>query len=101
MRMNQVGLLRGQRAITSDGAVNYHMWGKGDGSRPLVLTLHGLLGTMRAFACVAESLVAVGYDVLTFDLFGFGLSAAPHKRFNASLYVKQTLELLSVLNLAA
>jgi pimeloyl-ACP methyl ester carboxylesterase len=52
---------------------------------------------MDTFSSMASALVPQGYDVLTFDLFGFGMSASPHKRFNSKLYVRQTLDLLALL----
>jgi pimeloyl-ACP methyl ester carboxylesterase len=52
---------------------------------------------METFRIMAEKLVTYGYDVLTFDLFGFGLSDSPHKMFKPKLFAAQILELLSLL----
>lgn len=74
------------------------MWGSGNGCRPLVVTVHGLMGSLNTFCCTAKELARYGFDVLTFDLFGFGRSDSPHQRFSARLFAKQTLELLELLD---
>lgn len=92
----KTGLLEGKYAKAKNGLINYQLWGPDDKSRPLVVTVHGLLGSMAAYAGVAQELVKQGFEVLTFDLYGFGLSKSPRKRFNTELYVQQTLELLEL-----
>lgn len=96
-RENSDGFLRGSCAKVEHGEVNYKLWGKGDGSRPLVVTLHGLLGSMSTYTVVARQLMQKGYDVLTFDLFGFGLSDSPGARFDAGLFTNQTEALLAAI----
>jgi len=95
VRVTTCGFHEGRFAKVSQGDVNYKLWGRGDGVRPLVVTIHGLMGSLSTFASMAKTLVTFGYDVLTFDLFGFGLSDAPDSRFDARTYAKQTIELLS------
>mmetsp|Transcript_125571 Transcript_125571/g.313774 ORF Transcript_125571/g.313774 Transcript_125571/m.313774 type:complete len:348 (+) Transcript_125571:75-1118(+) len=94
-KQREAELRHGHFARISIGMVNYKLWGLGDGTRPLVVTLHGLLGNMGTFTSMAQDLVRGGFDVLTFDLFGFGLSDSPRKRFDVKLFADQTLELLS------
>mmetsp|Transcript_5981 Transcript_5981/g.15268 ORF Transcript_5981/g.15268 Transcript_5981/m.15268 type:complete len:324 (+) Transcript_5981:42-1013(+) len=94
------GFLLGRSIDSPHGSINYVMWGSSDRSRPLVVTLHGLLGAMHGFAGLANKMASHGFNVLTFDLFGFGLSKSPSKRFNVELYVQQTMDLLSLLGYA-
>lgn len=91
------GLMQGETAEATQGSINYKLYGNGDQTRPLIVCVHGLMGTMETFRITAERLVKYGYDVLTFDLFGFGLSDSPHKKFDADLFARQTLELLNLL----
>lgn len=91
------GFLLGESVESSHGSINYQLWGDSCRERPLVVTIHGLLGAMHAYAGVAAKMASHGFNVLTFDLYGFGLSKSPRKRFDAELYVQQTLELLSLL----
>mmetsp|Transcript_51542 Transcript_51542/g.167264 ORF Transcript_51542/g.167264 Transcript_51542/m.167264 type:complete len:329 (-) Transcript_51542:105-1091(-) len=94
---NKNGFQRGEMIQLEHGAVNYKLFGLGDGTRPLVVTLHGLMGSMSTFGVMAQDLVRKGFDVLTFDLFGFGLSDSPRKKFNADFFARQTMELVSAL----
>jgi len=96
-QQREAGFQRGDFVRASLGMVNYKLWGRGDGTRPMVVTLHGLLGTMGTFTAMAQELVRRGFDVLTFDLFGFGLSDSPRRRFDAKLFADQTLELLTLI----
>lgn len=98
-KQREAGFQQGHFAQTSLGSVNYKLWGFGNGTRPLVVTLHGLLGTMGTFTTMAQNLVRRGFDVLAFDLFGFGLSDSPRKRFDVNFFADQTLELLSVIGI--
>lgn len=62
----------------------------------MVVTIHGLMGSLSTFAAMAKTIADLGYDVLAFDLFGFGLSDAPAAaRFDAPTYARQARELLS------
>lgn len=54
---------QGRVAKVSQGDVNYRLWGRGDGSRPLVVTIHGLCvlfegggraGRGRSKSCVVD-----------------------------------------------
>lgn len=91
------GFLRGNVAQASRGDINYKIWKSGLPGSPLVVAVHGLGGTMGTYASLAQELSSSGFDVLAFDLFGFGLSSSPHGRFNAGMFAEQTLELLALL----
>eukprot|EP00443_Scrippsiella_acuminata_P038361 CAMPEP_0115178148 /NCGR_PEP_ID=MMETSP0270-20121206/5750_1 /TAXON_ID=71861 /ORGANISM="Scrippsiella trochoidea, Strain CCMP3099" /LENGTH=365 /DNA_ID=CAMNT_0002591099 /DNA_START=60 /DNA_END=1157 /DNA_ORIENTATION=+ len=98
IRRNTAGFQKGESIEASRGTVNYKLWGDQDRSKPLVVTIHGLMGSMSTFSIFAKELVGLGYNVLTFDLFGFGLSDMPkHERYDPQFYVSETLELLDLL----
>jgi len=98
LRRNTAGFQQGSFIEAKQGIVNYKLWGDKDLSRPLVVTVHGLMGSMSTFAGMAKELVGLGFNVLTFDLFGFGLSDMPkHARLDPEFYASQTLELLALL----
>lgn len=86
------GHLRGQTFQGRRGSTNYLLRGQRDG--PLVVCLHGLMGSLSTFEPVASRLLT-HFQVLTFDLYGYGLSVLPSERFNEDLFVDQLLELVS------
>lgn len=58
------------------GRVNY-MLGGPPAPAPLVVCAHGLNSSLAAFELMAPTLVGAGFRLLTYDLYGFGLSARP------------------------
>mmetsp|Transcript_125181 Transcript_125181/g.400975 ORF Transcript_125181/g.400975 Transcript_125181/m.400975 type:complete len:374 (+) Transcript_125181:174-1295(+) len=82
----------GERAPLSRGAVNYRLEGPEGGA--IVVCLHGLNASLASFGVLGAALIARGFRVLTYDLYGFGLSAVPGGRLNPDLYVTQLQELL-------
>jgi len=60
----------------------------------VVVAVHGLTTPMAAFDTIAQGLGAMGYRVLTYDLYGRGLSDAPKGRQDAAFFVQQLQDLL-------
>jgi len=85
------GFLRGKTFMGRRGAVNYVLYGH---EGPLVVCIHGLLGALSTFELLAASLVS-RFQVLVFDLYGYGLSASPPERFQAEMFADQVLELVA------
>ncbi|ETW34275.1 hypothetical protein C923_05101 [Plasmodium falciparum UGT5.1] len=85
------------------GIINYELKGNPE-SETLVITFHGLYGSNLEFYEIQKFLVKSNYQVLNFDLYGYGLSATPkyndkEKTYGVDFYVEQTEELLKHLNL--
>lgn len=83
------------------GIINYDL--KGKESSVLVITFHGLNGTNLTFSEIQNILIRYKYQVLNFDLYGYGLSSCPKyshrkKTYNVEFYISQTEELLDHLN---
>ncbi|EZG88354.1 putative alpha/beta hydrolase [Gregarina niphandrodes] len=57
------------------GITHYKLEGPEDGE--LVIGFHGLNGTRSTWQGAAKDLIAIGYQVLTYDLYGHGLSSCP------------------------
>lgn len=88
--------------VSKHGLINYEISGPDGG--PLVVTFHGLNGTHMTFQDVQDVLTKYGFRVLTFDLYGHGLSASPRfhllsKTYSIDFFIKQTNELLEHLGL--
>ncbi|CDI80484.1 hydrolase, alpha/beta fold family domain containing protein, putative, partial [Eimeria acervulina] len=84
------------------GTVNYSV--KGIQNNKTVLTFHGLNGSMQTFQDLQNVLAGFGYRVITFDLYGHGLSASPayrffKRRYSDDFFVDQAEELLAHLQL--
>lgn len=88
---------RGQRVKLPKGMVNYQLEGP-PAPAPLVILIHGLNGAISSFANLTPLLVSAGLRVLSFDLFGFGLSATPMGRLDLETYVDQVYCLLQALS---
>lgn len=98
------------------GAVNYLLEGPTTGE--LVICFHGLNASRTMFKSIAQALARAGFQVLTFDMYGHGLSNAPkvsmwpcrkckgfpcgsrRGRYDLDFFVEQTHELLQSLDLA-
>ena len=88
-----------QRAVTdgdfvqlSQGVTHYKWVGPVRG--PVAVLIHGLTSPSIALEGVAEGLGQRGYRVLTYDLYGRGLSDAPMGRQNRAFFLRQLTELL-------
>lgn len=84
------------------GIINYDL--KGKENDLLVITFHGLNGTNITFSEIQNILIRYRFQVLNFDLYGYGLSACPkynhrEKTYGLDFFVSQTEELLNFLNL--
>ncbi|KAM5534445.1 hypothetical protein V8D89_011912 [Ganoderma adspersum] len=74
------------------GSVRYWLVGPENGKR--VVLIHGLSVPAIIWKDVAPKLVAKGYRVLLYDLYGRGYSDAPHTTYDAKLYTTQLALLL-------
>jgi pimeloyl-ACP methyl ester carboxylesterase len=61
---------------------------------PIAVLVHGLASPLIAMEGLSEGLGKMGYRVLTYDLYGRGLSDAPPGRQNRAFFVEQLTELL-------
>src|SRR5258706_7897882 len=81
----------------SYGEVHYELKGPENG-RPVVL-VHGFSVSFYLWDHTFEALVAGGYRVLRYDLFGRGFSERPELRYDADLFDRQLVELLDALHI--
>ncbi|KAL8274734.1 hypothetical protein Esti_001339 [Eimeria stiedai] len=84
------------------GIINYEV--TGPQHQRTVLTFHGLNGTMQTFQDLQNILTGFGFRVITFDLYGHGLSGAPpysyfRRRYSLDFFVSQARDLLMHLGL--
>ncbi len=79
-------------AVLSEGLTHYRWRGPKDG--PVVVCIHGLTTPMIAFDEIAEGLAARGNRVLTYDLFGRGLSDRPKAHHSRGFFTTQLSQLL-------
>lgn len=75
----------------SEGYVHYDLTGPADGE--LVVLVHGFSVPGYIWDTTILGLVDQGYRVLTFDLYGRGLSDRPKVDYNLDLFVQQINEL--------
>lgn len=87
----------GEFVRLSQGVTHYKWVGPVRG--PIAVFVHGLTSPSIAMEGVAEGLGKRGYRVLTYDLFGRGLSDAPMGRQNRAFFLRQLDELLTYLGL--
>jgi pimeloyl-ACP methyl ester carboxylesterase len=88
----------GQMADLPAGQTYYELTGPDDG--PLAICIHGLSTPSVIFAGTARSLAALGYRVLTYDLYGRGLSARPGGSQTPDFFLSQLRALLVHLGLS-
>lgn len=81
----------------SQGVTHYKWVGPVRG--PVAVFVHGLTSPSIALEGVAEGLGQRGYRVLTYDLYGRGLSDAPTGRQNRAFFLRQLTELLDRLGI--
>ncbi|MEL6682162.1 MAG: alpha/beta hydrolase [Pseudomonadota bacterium] len=83
-------------ADLSLGVTHYRWVGPARG--PVAVLIHGLASPQIAMEGLAEGLGRMGYRVLTYDLYGRGLSDAPEGRQTRKFFVGQLSELLAEQN---
>jgi pimeloyl-ACP methyl ester carboxylesterase len=89
--------LPGTFIATTDGMVSYELRGREDG--PVVVLVHGLTTPKFVWDEHMDPLVAAGYRVLRFDLFGRGFSERPEASYDTAFYDRQLGDLLERLEL--
>lgn len=82
----------GAIAHLTRGATHYRWAGKA--GAPIVVCIHGLSTPSYVFAATERSLVSLGYRVLSYDLYGRGLSDRVPGRQNMVFFLSQLRELL-------
>ena len=82
----------GQMAQLSQGNT-YYRWFGSEG--PVAICVHGLSTPSFVWEAVAERLVAAGYRVLTYDLYGRGLSDCPKGPQTPAFFNQQLLDLMA------
>lgn len=89
----------GHYAKLSRGVTRYRWQGAARGR--VLVAVHGLTTPSQVFDRLAPLLGALGYRVLTYDLYGRGLSDAPSGRQDRAFFTEQLRELLDALDLDA
>ncbi len=84
-------------AELSQGVTHYRWVGPVRG--PVAVLVHGLASPQIAMEGLAEGLGKMGYRVLTYDLYGRGLSDAPVGRQSRAFFLQQLSELLAEQNI--
>ncbi|SEW39648.1 Pimeloyl-ACP methyl ester carboxylesterase [Cognatiyoonia koreensis] len=87
----------GKFAELSQG-ITYYRW-HGPVRGPVLVAIHGLTTPSIVFDVIAGGLGAMGYRVLTYDLYGRGLSDAPGGEQNRDFLLQQLDDLLEHQNL--
>jgi pimeloyl-ACP methyl ester carboxylesterase len=78
------------------GLTHYQVTGEG----PVVVLVHGVSGPLAVWDKSTDALVAAGYKVVRYDLFGRGFSERlPESSYSLATYVKQLEELVDALHL--
>lgn len=83
----------GEFAQLSQGITHYRWVGPARG--PVAVVVHGVATPMISMDAVAKGLGELGYRVLTYDLYGRGLSDAPSGRQNRAFFLRQLADLLT------
>ncbi|WP_394174460.1 alpha/beta fold hydrolase [Thalassotalea litorea] len=87
----------GKIAKTALGFTHYQVYGREED--PLVVLVHGYSVPSYTWDKTVPYLIARGFRVLTFDLFGRGYSSREHNRYDRALFVGQLNDLLFELNI--
>lgn len=95
---------RARRLATGDFAelsrgLTYYQW-HGPSRGPIVVCVHGLTTPSYIWAPLVRALTGLGIKVLTYDLYGRGLSDRPGGRQDRAFFVGQLEELLTKLEVA-
>lgn len=83
----------GQFAELPQGVTHYEWHGPVDG--PVVICVHGLTTPSFVWRGVTGGLVAMGFRVLTYDLFGRGYSDRPKGAQDAAFFMRQLADLMT------
>ena len=81
----------------SQGTTHFQWFGPARG--PVAVCVHGQTTPMRVYFGVAQELSALGYRVLTYDLYGRGFSSNAPGRQDMAFHLKQLEDLLEDQNL--
>ncbi|HFQ15963.1 MAG TPA: alpha/beta fold hydrolase [Rhodobacteraceae bacterium] len=94
-RADPVALARadGSYALLPDGATYFRWFGAGTG--PILVMVHGLSTPSWVFMGLVDGLTMLGFRVLTYDLYGRGLSARPKLVHDRALFIRQLEGLLA------
>lgn len=84
--------IRGDFVRLTDGVTHYQWRGAQDAT-PIVL-VHGFSNASYTFGSIADFLVDQNFRVLTYDLYGRGLSDRPEGPYDLKLFDRQLTELL-------
>ncbi|MEO3413186.1 alpha/beta hydrolase [Roseovarius sp. CAU 1744] len=79
--------------VTLSRGVTHYQW-RGPDDAPVAVCVHGLTTPSFVWGPIAEGLVAMGFRVLTYDLYGRGYSDRPRGDQDAAFFVAQLEELL-------
>jgi pimeloyl-ACP methyl ester carboxylesterase len=88
----------GQMVQLSQGAT--HIRWSGPARGPVAVLVHGLTSPLEVWDQVAGGLAATGYRVLTYDLYGRGLSDAPRGAHTPAFHARQLGDVLASQGLA-
>lgn len=81
----------------SQGYTHYHLQGPSDA--PMVVLVHGFSIPAEAWGDTAAVLVAHGYQVLSYDLYGRGYSERPRVMYTGEVFERQLIDLLDALHI--
>jgi pimeloyl-ACP methyl ester carboxylesterase len=90
--------LGGDYLQTGQGVLSYTRQGPADA--PVVILVHGFSTPKFVWEQVTPSLLAAGYQVITYDHLGRGFSDRPAGPYDAALYRNELTELITGLELA-
>ncbi len=82
-----------RRAALPSGTTRYRWHGPSRG--PVAVLIHGIATPLQIWETLADGLVATSFRVLSYDLYGRGLSDAPGGPQDAAFFVRQLEELLA------
>jgi pimeloyl-ACP methyl ester carboxylesterase len=82
---------------TTKGLMRYQVYGEQNQST--VVLIHSFNGFMESWQANIQPLVAAGYRVVSYDLFGRGLSDRPRTVYDLKLFRTQLIDLMTALNI--
>jgi len=91
---------KGKYISLSQGKTYYEIHSNDKGEGEWVVCVHGITWWSFCFNAMVPVLVANGYRVLVYDLYGRGLSDAPNVIYDLNLFVVQLHELLENLGIS-
>ncbi|MFX1285842.1 MAG: alpha/beta fold hydrolase [Promethearchaeota archaeon] len=90
--------LPGEFIQLSNGYAHYELQGPVEGD--VVVLVHGFSSPLFVWDLTFEILIAEGFRVLRYDLYGRGYSDRPKTTYNMDFFIKQLFEIISNLELA-